>query len=269
MCSDGFVQSTISYNVAKFDRIIREDDGGKMFDIYESAVGNFGVDFSKNSNGYYPKKNKKCFFEEGAIYSRRVSSETYEDCSHKHLYEKHHSCKKNKSLCKFCNSMICHAGKTEKRSMNFKKGEVYLVENEEMSCENVSVNYSKLIQFYNERNEIDLMQKNDSFTTLIPPPLYDEGKKKSRNIKVYVTEINTDFCTNDISPLTIEDPVWVNYDVDGHQVRLDMPLLSSVHDLTFEKVQFRWKRNCLLNSLKSIMNGYRSGENCSWSLDNY
>ena len=118
-----------------------------MFDVYESAVGNFGVDFSKNSNGYYPKNNKKRFFEERAIYSRRVSSETYEDRGHKHLYEKHHSCKKNKSLCKFCNSMICRAGKTEKRSMNFKKDDVYQVENEEMSCENVLVNYSKLIQF--------------------------------------------------------------------------------------------------------------------------
>ena len=41
-----------------------------------------------------------------------------------------------------------------------------------------------------------------------------------------------------------------------------MPLLSSVHDLTFEKVQFCWKRNCLLNSQKSIMKGYRSGEDC-------
>ena len=51
------------------------------------------------------------------------------------------------------------------------------------------------------------MQKNDSFTTLIPPPLYDEGKKKSRNVRVYVTEINADFCTNDSTPLTIQDPV--------------------------------------------------------------
>ena len=159
VCSDCFGRSTISYNVSKFDRIIQEGNGRKMFDIYESAVGNFGVDFLKNSNGYYPKKNKKCFCEEHAIYSRRVSSETYEDRGRKHLYEKHHSCKKNKSLCKFCNSMICHAGKTEKHSMNFKKDDLYQVENEEMSCENVSVNYSKLIQFYDERNEIDLMQK--------------------------------------------------------------------------------------------------------------
>ena len=153
------MQSTVSYNVAKFDRIIQEGDGGKMFDVYESAVGNFGVDLLKNSNGYYPKKNKKRFFQERVIYNRRVSSEMYEDHSRKHLYEKHHSYKKNTSICTFCNSMICGAGKTEKRSMNFKKDNVYQVENEEMSCENVSVNYSKLIQFYDERNEIDLMQK--------------------------------------------------------------------------------------------------------------
>ena len=79
---------------------------------------------------------------------------------------------------------------------------------------------------------------------LIPPLLYDEGKKKSRNVKVYVTEVNADFCTSEITLLMIQDSVWVNYDVDGHQVRLDMPILSSVHYFTFEKVQFHWKRNC-------------------------
>ena len=55
--------------------------------------------------------------------------------------------------------MICHARKTEKCSINFKKYDVCQVENEEMSCENVSVSYSKLVQFYDERDEIDLMQK--------------------------------------------------------------------------------------------------------------
>ena len=57
-----------------------------------------------------------------------------------------------------------------------------------MSCDNVSVYYCKLTQFYDEKNKIDLKQKNGSFTTLIPPPLYDEGGK-SRGVKV-----NTDFC---------------------------------------------------------------------------
>ena len=70
--------------------------------------------------------------------------------------------------------MICHAGRTEKRSINFKKYDVYQVENEEMSCENISVSYSTLIQFYDERDEIHLVQKNDSFMILIPLLLYDE-----------------------------------------------------------------------------------------------
>ena len=210
VCSDGFVRSTISYNVAKFDRLVQEGDEGKMHAIYDTVPETFGVDFKKNSNGYYPKKNKKRFLNEQLVYSRRISSETYEDRGYKHLYEKHHSCKKNRSQCKFCNSVICRAGKAEKRSVNFKKDDMFQVENEEMSCDNVSVNYSKLIQFYDERNKIDLKQKNDSFTTLIPPPLYDEGSK-SRGVKVYVTEINADFCNNDISPLTVQDPVWVNY----------------------------------------------------------
>ena len=108
-----------------------------------------------------------------------------------------------------------------------------------------------------------MKQKNDLFTTSISPPLYDEGGRR-HGVKVYVTEINADFCNNDISPLTVQDPVWVNYDVDGHQVRLDMPILSLVSDVTFEKIQFRWKRNCLLTSSKSIMNGYGSRKNVSW-----
>ena len=34
---------------------------------------------------------------------------------------------------------------------------------------------------------------------------------------VYITEIITDFLSR-TSPLTIQDPVWVNYDLDGCQV---------------------------------------------------
>ena len=60
--------------------------------------------------------------------------------------------------------------------------------------------------------------------------------------------------------------MWVNYDVDGHQVRLDMLILSTVSDVTFKKIQFRWKRNCFLTSLKSIMSGYGSREGCFINL---
>ena len=43
--------------------------------------------------------------------------------------------------------------------MNFKKDDMFQVENEQMSCDNVSVNYSKLIQFYDEKNKIDFEAK--------------------------------------------------------------------------------------------------------------
>ena len=36
VCSDGFVRSTISYNVAKFDRLVQEGDEGKMRAIRHS-----------------------------------------------------------------------------------------------------------------------------------------------------------------------------------------------------------------------------------------
>ena len=94
VCSDGFMRSTILYNVAKFDRLVQEGHEGKMRAVYDTVPETFGVDFSKNSNGYYPKKNKKRFFEKQVVYSRRISSETYEDRSYKHLYERHHSCKR-------------------------------------------------------------------------------------------------------------------------------------------------------------------------------
>ena len=121
VCSDGFVRSTISYNVAKFDRLVEVGDEGKMRAVYDTVPETFGVDFSKNSNWYYLKKNKNRFFEEQVVYSRGISSETYEDCGYKHLYEKHHSCKNNRAQCDFCNSVICHAGKAEKHSVNLRR----------------------------------------------------------------------------------------------------------------------------------------------------
>ena len=62
VCSDGFVRSTISYNVARFDRLVQEGDDGRMRAVYDTVPETFGVDFSKNSNGYYPKKEQETFF---------------------------------------------------------------------------------------------------------------------------------------------------------------------------------------------------------------
>ena len=65
-----------------------------------------------------------------------------------------------------------------------------------MSGDNVHVDYANLKSFYDERNEIDLKLKSDSFTTLIPPSLMDG--RKDRGVLVYVTEINVDFSCDKI-----------------------------------------------------------------------
>ena len=78
VCSNGFMRSTISYNVARFDRLVQEGDDRRMPIVYDTVPETFDEDFSKHSNGYYPRKSKKRFFEEQVIYNRRISSETYE-----------------------------------------------------------------------------------------------------------------------------------------------------------------------------------------------
>ena len=102
--------------------------------------------------------------------------------------------------------------------------------------------------------------KFNSYTTLIPPPLPDEIK--GTGVRVYVTELNADFSCDDITQFSIQDPVWVNYDVDGYQVRLDIPLLSSAEDVHFEHIFYYWKRNCLLTSLRNTMQNYGKIKNC-------
>ena len=217
VCSDGNMRSTISYVTSRFDRFSNAGDDGRMHLVYDSVLDSFGIDFSSNSNGYCPKSSKKVLFEEHAVYSKRVCKETYEDRGFKHLYKRHHSCS-SKSSCKFCNGVICERGKSSKRSVNYKEDDLFQLENEEISCDNMFVDYSKVKEFYDERNETDVKMKGDSFTTLIPPPL-SNAHRKERGVRVFVTEINADFCCNDITPLTVHDPVWVEYDVDCHQVR--------------------------------------------------
>ena len=139
-----------------------------MHCVYDSVLNSSGVDFSSNSSGYYPKSSKKVLFEEHTVYSKRVCKETYEDRGFKHLYEKHHSCS-GKSSCKYCNGVICEMGKSSKHSVNYKEADLFQLENEEMPCDNMFMDYSKIKDFYDEHNEIDVKMKCDSFTTLIPP----------------------------------------------------------------------------------------------------
>ena len=55
----------------------------------------------------------------------------------------------------------------------------------------------------------------------------DDGE---RGVYIYVTEIYIDF-TSRASLLTIQHPVWVNYELDGCQVQLYQPLLFNVTDI--------------------------------------
>ena len=80
--------------------------------------------------------------------------------------------------------------------------------------DNVDVNYHKLSEFYGQRNAIDVKLKFNSYTTLIPLPLPDEIK--GTGVRVYVTELNADFSCDNITPFSIQDPVWVNYDIIGY-----------------------------------------------------
>ena len=59
--------------------------------------------------------------------------------------------------------------------------------------------------------------KVNAFNTLVPPPISSMDKKTNR-VGVYIMENNTDFSCDDVTPYSIQDLVWVNYDVDLHQV---------------------------------------------------
>ena len=224
---DGSIRTTISYLTHKLDSVTyypREDH--ELNGAYTSVVQDIVIDFDINSNGYYPKGGKKRMFQEFVIYDKTANHGDYEDRGYKHWYERHHSCnnKNGGLLCReFCTSKL-------NTKVNYKRDDVYQLENEEMSCDNVNVNYYKLSRFYEQRSELDSKMKTNAFNTLIPPPMSSTDKKTNR-VRVYITEINADFSCNDVTPCSIQDPVWVNYDMDSHQVQLDKPLLST-DDLT-------------------------------------
>ena len=68
-----------------------------------------------------------------------------------------------------------------------------------------------------------------------------------------MTEINSDLSCNFISPHSIQDPTYVNYDEDMLQVRLDDPYFDGEG---FSHVRFRWQRYCLLSALNNTIRGY-------------
>ena len=130
--------------------------------------------------------------------------------------------------------------------------DVFQVKNEEMICGNIPMDYELLDNFFSERNDTDFRSKVLSFSTLIPPPASRQSHKVHR---VIVTEINLDLLCSYVSPCTIQDPVYVNFDDNMIQLHLDDPHFST-DDKDFSHIKFRWHHQCLLSSLTGIMKDY-------------
>ena len=84
----------------------------------------------------------------------------------------------------------------------------------------------------------------------MPPPYDEEGV---RGMCVYVTELNVDLSCDIVSPHTIQDPVYVNYDKDMLNICLSEPLLC-FDDSSY--VRQKWHRQALLASLNGVMKDY-------------
>ena len=145
----------------------------------------------------------------------------------------------------FCASRLSH--------MNYKQNDMFQVENEEMVCGDVPMDYELLDNFFGERSDTDFRSKVLSFSTLIPPPALRWSHKVHR---VIVTEINSDLLCSYVSPCTIQDPIYVNFDDDMMQLCLDDPHFSTADDKDFSHVKFQWHRQCLLSSLTGMMKDY-------------
>ena len=173
-----------------------------MENVYNTVIKDFDADLLYNSRGYVPSGSPKKLMKEYVVYDKSVvGGELYEDRGRKHLYEWHHDCKK-KQYCDFCREGLCNT--------SYKRGDFYQVENEEMSCTSVHVSYELLDKFFDKRSRLDKNSKDMMFNTLIPPPVSEDADARVR--WVYVTELEKDLSCNFISPSTVQDPCWVDYD---------------------------------------------------------
>ena len=200
IANDGSVKTTLKYEC---------DSGGDVMDLhgmtmenaYNTVVKDFNLNMFENSRGYLPSGSPKKLMKEYVVYDKSVDNDFYEDRGRKHLYEWHHDCKK-KQYCDFCRESL--------RKTSYKRGDFYQVENEEMSCMGVRVSYDLLDEFLSERSDIDKDMKDMMFNTLIPLPISEETDARVR--WVYVTELEKDLSCEFISPSSIQDPCWVDYD---------------------------------------------------------
>ena len=241
VCGDGNVRSSVSYDCNKYDNLhVPRKDEMVIQNVYRSPNIDINVDLCMDSNGYYPEEGSKKMYSEFAFYDKSLGVSRYEDCGKKHLYEQHHSCKgelMNKYCGVFSASRLSHT--------NYKQNDMFQVENEET--------VELLDNFFSECNDTDFRSKVLSFSTLIPPSASRQSHKVHR---VIVTEINVDLSCSYVSPCTIQDPVYINFDDDMMQLHLDDPHFSNADDKDFSHVKFQWHHQCLLSSLTGMMKDY-------------
>ena len=202
VANDGIVKTTVRYECDRGGDATMDTGRRIMENVYNTVIKDFDADLLYNSRGYVPLGSPKKLMKEYVVYDKSVvDRELYEDRGRKHLYEWHHDCKK-KQYCDFCREGL--------RKTSYKRGDFYQVENEEMSCTSVHVSYELLDKFFDKRSRLDKNSKDMMFNTLIPPPISEDADARVR--WVYVTELEKDLSCNFISPSTVQDPCWVDYD---------------------------------------------------------
>ena len=238
ICGNGHIRCMLSYNADIDSKPIISYEGSKITDVYKSPIVDISVDLDKESFGYFP--GVKGFYSKHVKYNKYLDGFKYEDCGVKHLYEKHHGCNEGKYCEQFCCSTLTQC--------SHKQNDMFQLENEEMICTDCTMDYDQLSEMYFERSHIDENQKAHAYSTLIPLPCL----WGVREMCVYITKINVDLSCDFVSPHTIQDHVYMNYDKDSLQVRLTEPLLSQ--DSVY--VDQKWHRQALLTSLNDIMKDY-------------
>ena len=139
------MRATISYNCEYKSnvRTLSQHDDSTICNVYRSPIVDSNVDLDMESEGYHPVGGCKDMYSKFVVYDKTCDAHRYKDCGMKHLYESHHLCRGAKEG-KYCN-LFCTSHLS---SMNFKKDDMYQVENEEMVCTDTEVNYGQLDSFF-------------------------------------------------------------------------------------------------------------------------
>ena len=212
IANDGSLKTTLKYNCDAGGDAPGMRRRGFVENAYNTVVKDYHINLMNNSVGYVPTDSPKRLTKEYVVYDKSGDKVCYEDRGFKHLYESHHDCYKKKYCEGFCLDRMSRA------KTSYKRCDYYQVENEEMSCSTVRVDYGMLDKFLNERSSLDKDSKDMLFNTMIPPPVGEELDANVR--KVYVTELEKDLSCGFILPSTVQDPCWVDYDEAVVKVKL-------------------------------------------------